>query len=58
MKFLYDFFPVLLFFAAYKLFDIYVATAVAIGAALLQTLAYRVKTGRFEKMHLVTAVAT
>ena len=55
MKFLYDFFPVLLFFAAYKLFDIYVATAVAIGAALLQTLAYRVKTGRFEKMHLVTA---
>ena len=29
MKFLYDLFPLLLFFAAFKLYDIYVATAVA-----------------------------
>ncbi|MDX1595148.1 MAG: septation protein IspZ, partial [Gammaproteobacteria bacterium] len=29
MKLLFDLFPVLLFFAAYKLYDIYVATAVA-----------------------------
>jgi intracellular septation protein len=37
MKFLFDLFPILLFFVAYKLYDIYVATAVAIGAAFLQT---------------------
>jgi len=36
VKFLADFFPVLLFFAAYKLFDIYVATAVAIAASAVQ----------------------
>jgi intracellular septation protein len=36
MKFLFDIFPVVLFFAAFKLFDIYVATAVAIGATALQ----------------------
>lgn len=36
MKFLFDLFPVALFFAAFKLFDIYVATAVAIGTTALQ----------------------
>jgi intracellular septation protein len=36
MKFLFDLFPVLLFFAAFKLAGIYVATAVAIGATFLQ----------------------
>jgi len=36
MKFLFDIFPVLLFFVAYKLADIYVATAVAIGATCVQ----------------------
>jgi intracellular septation protein len=36
MKFLFDLFPVVLFFAAFKLFDIYVATAVAIAATFLQ----------------------
>ena len=35
MKFLFDLFPVILFFAAFKLADIYVATAVAIGATFL-----------------------
>lgn len=38
MKFLFDILPVLLFFAAYKLADIFVATAVAIGATALQIL--------------------
>ena len=33
MKFLTDLFPVILFFAAYQLYDIYVATAVAIVAS-------------------------
>ncbi len=54
MKFLFDFFPILLFFIAYKMYDIYVATAVAIVAAALQTLLFWVKHRRFEKMHLIT----
>jgi len=36
VKFLFDLFPVIVFFAAFKLFDIYVATAVAIAATFLQ----------------------
>ncbi len=36
MKFLFDIFPVILFFAAFKFFDIYTATMVAIGATVLQ----------------------
>ncbi len=36
MKFLFDLFPVILFFAAFKMADIYIATAVAIGATFLQ----------------------
>ena len=36
MKFLFDFFPVILFFIAFKVADIYVATAVAIGATFAQ----------------------
>jgi intracellular septation protein len=54
MKFLYDFFPILLFFIAYKMYDIYVATAVAMVAAAVQTLGFWLKHRRFEKMHLVT----
>ncbi|MDX8404406.1 MAG: septation protein IspZ, partial [Mariprofundaceae bacterium] len=37
MKFLFDFFPVLFFFIAYKMHDIYVATAVLIVACFVQT---------------------
>jgi intracellular septation protein len=54
MKFLFDFFPVLLFFAAYKLYGIYVATATAIVASFVQVGAYWLKHRRFENMHLVT----
>lgn len=54
MKFLYDFFPILLFFIAYKMYDIYVATAVAMAAAAVQTFAFWLKHRRFEKMHLIT----
>ncbi|MDP2785152.1 MAG: septation protein A [Sulfurimicrobium sp.] len=36
MKFLFDFFPIILFFAAYKLFGIYTATAVAMVATFAQ----------------------
>jgi intracellular septation protein len=54
MKFLFDLFPILLFFIAYQMYDIYVATAVAIGAAAVQTAVFWLKHRRFEKMHLVT----
>ncbi len=36
MKFLFDLFPVILFFIAYKVFDIYVATGVAMVASFAQ----------------------
>src|SRR5882672_5809538 len=36
MKFLFDLFPVILFFVAFKLANIYVATAVAIAATFAQ----------------------
>ena len=54
MKLLYDFFPILLFFIAYKAYDIYVATAVAIAAAFVQVGLYWVKHRRFENTHLLT----
>ena len=36
MKFLFDIFPVILFFAAFKFYGIYTATAIAIVATVLQ----------------------
>lgn len=36
MKLLFDFFPLILMFAAYKMFDIYVATGVGIAATIIQ----------------------
>jgi intracellular septation protein len=54
MKLLYDLFPLLLFFAAFKFFDIYVATAVAIVASFVQVGGYWLRHRRFETMHLVT----
>jgi intracellular septation protein len=56
MKLLFDLFPVLLFFAAYKLYDIYVATAVAIAAGLGQVGYVWLRHRRFEKAHVATAV--
>jgi len=54
MKFLVDFFPILLFFVAYKVYDIYVATAVAIAAAFIQVGMHWIKHKKFEKSHLIT----
>lgn len=54
MKLLFDFFPILLFFIAFKLKGIYVATAVAIVAAFVQSGLFWAKHRRFETMHLVT----
>ncbi len=54
MKFLFDFFPIALFFIAYKMGDIYLATITAILASVVQVLWSRYKTGRFEKLPLIT----
>ena len=54
MKFLFDFFPILFFFIAYKLYGIYAATAVAIAASFLQVSLFWLKHRRFEKMHVIT----
>jgi intracellular septation protein len=57
MKFLFDLFPLLLFFAAFKLFDIYVATGVAIAASFAQVGWFWLKHRRFENIHLITLAA-
>jgi intracellular septation protein len=59
MKLLFDFFPIVLFFAAYWLCDdpqqrIYVATAVAIIATFVQIGIVWLKHRRLEKTHLLT----
>ena len=56
MKFLFDLFPVLLFFVAFKLFDIYVATAVAIAATVLQIGWLKWKRRKVDKTMWVTLV--
>ena len=50
MKFLFDLFPVVLFFAAFKLYDIYVATAVAIGATIVQVSWLKLRGRRVDMM--------
>ena len=47
-------FPVILFFIAYKMEGIFVATAVAIAASALQVAIFWLKNRSFEKMHLIT----
>ena len=54
MKFLYDFFPLLLFFVAFKVYGIYAATAVAIVASFVQVGFYWQRHRRFETLHLVS----
>ena len=56
MKFLYDFFPVLLFFVAYKTYDIFVATGVIIVASMIQVGFSWAKNRKVEKMHVITLV--
>ncbi|TWO70118.1 septation protein A [Caenimonas sedimenti] len=50
MKLLIDFFPIALFFAAFKIWDIYVATGVAIVATIAQIAWLRYSTGKIEPM--------
>lgn len=54
MKLLFDLFPVILFFIAYKMYDIYVATGVIIVATIVQVAYMYGRYRRVEKMHLIT----
>jgi intracellular septation protein len=54
MKLLLDFFPIILFFVAFKVWGIYVATGVAIVATIAQIGYLRWKTGKVEPMQWVS----
>jgi len=53
-KILFDFFPIVLFFIAYKNYDLYVATAVVIGATFVQVAYSWFKLRKVETMQWVT----
>lgn len=53
-KLLFDFFPIALFFAAYKYYDLYVATAVVIVATFFQVAYNWFKHRKVETMQWVT----
>ena len=54
MKLLLDFFPIILFFVAFKFAGIYVATGVAIAATVIQIVWLRHRTGKVEPMQWVS----
>jgi intracellular septation protein len=56
MKILIDFFPIALFFGAFKLYDIYVGTAVLMGATVLQMALIYGMDRKLQLMHKVTLV--
>lgn len=56
MKFLFDLFPVILFFVAFKFFGIFTATAVAIVATIAQIIYVKIRHGVVEKMLLISGV--
>jgi intracellular septation protein len=61
MKFLFDFFPVIAFFAAFFIPDdrqeaIFIATYTIMIATLIQVSAYWLLYKKFEKMHLITLI--
>lgn len=56
MKLLFDFFPVVAFFVAFKLYDIFVATAVIIVAAVLQIVIHWFWKRSFNRMHIASTV--
>ncbi|MDD1621087.1 MAG: septation protein A [Methylococcaceae bacterium] len=54
MKPFLEFFPIILFFVAYKLYDIYIATAVVIVATIVQVLTYWFMYRKVETMQWIT----
>jgi intracellular septation protein len=56
MKILLDFFPILLFFGAYKFYNIYVATGVLMAATVVQMAAIYAIDRKLQTMHKITLV--
>jgi intracellular septation protein len=56
MKILLDFFPILLFFGAYKFYGIYAGTAVLMAATVVQTAAIYAIDRKLQTLHKVTLV--
>jgi intracellular septation protein len=54
MKQLFEFIPIILFFIAYKLYDIYIATAVIIVATIIQVAMTWLVYKKVEKMQWIT----
>jgi intracellular septation protein len=54
MKQILDFLPILLFFGAFKMYDIYVATGVIMAATTVQMLILYKLDGRLQPLHKVT----
>ena len=52
MKIALDFFPILLFFAAFKFYDIYVGTAVLMVATLVQMAAIYAIDRKLQTLHV------
>ncbi len=53
MKLLFDLFPLLLFFGAYKFADLYIATGVAMAASVLQIIWLVARHKKIEPMHWI-----
>jgi intracellular septation protein len=56
MQFLADYFPLILFFAAFKLQGIFAATAVAIVASVVQIVYFRWRRGKVAAVHWISFV--
>jgi len=54
MKLLIDFFPIILFFVAFKVWGIFTATAVTIAASVVQIAYLRIRHGKVEPMQWVS----
>jgi intracellular septation protein len=56
MQLIVEYLPLILFFAAYKLYGIYIATGVAIGASIGTILYARFKTGKVTPLQWISLV--
>ena len=54
MQLFYEILPVFLFFLAFKFYDIYVATVVGIVATVIQVVATKTMTGKWDRKQVIT----
>lgn len=56
MKFLFDYFPIICFFIAYKIAGLYAATATAMACAFVQVAWDWFRYKKIEKLHIITFI--